>query len=147
MKLSILVFGLFFWNQKLFSQFDSPHRIDVAYCDETPAIYPGGKKSMTKLFSDNLKYPESLDKKGIGGKVIVLYEVDTFGNTRNAKIVQSVCKELDDEAVRLIYLLKKWKPATLHGKKIKYYNRQPFTFLPDTQHKRSRKVKNTSTRS
>ena len=77
-----------------------------------------------------MQYPKKADSQGLGGKVIVQYVIDTFGNTTDVKIFQGVRKDLNNEAIRITRLLKGWTPATLHNKKIISYKRQPFIFIP-----------------
>ena len=79
-----------------------------------------------------MKYPAQAEKQGIGGKVIIQYTVDTFGNTVNIKVYKGVCDDLNQEAIRLTSLLKNWIPATQNGKKINSVDRlQPFFFIAD----------------
>ena len=88
---------------------------------------------MRKLFTQNMRYPKTAEKQGIGGKIIVQYAVDTFGNTIDVKIIKGVRDDLDKEAIRLIKLLKDWIPATLNGHKTTHYLMQPFTFRTGNQ--------------
>ena len=94
-------------------------------CIEFPPKYPGGHAAMERFFVANLRYPDG--EEGINGKIIIQFAVDTFGNVINIKISKGICHELDQEAIRLIRLLKGWTPATLNGRKIVYYLTQPFT--------------------
>ena len=115
------------------AQSDSTETTEIFFtsCLETQPIYPGGKEAMFKLFNDSMNYPQGAVKQGIGGTVIVQYIVDTFGNTIDIQVSQSICDELDKEAMRLASLLKGWVPATHNFRKIKSFRRQPFTFVID----------------
>lgn len=133
MKQAILTFGLIILGQLSFSQLDSSKQKEPGifyYCNEIPAKYPGGHGAMVKLFAHSMKYPVKAGREGTGGKVVVAYKVDTFGITTGITIFKGVREDLDQEAIRLIRLLKRWTPATLNGKKINYYNNQPFIFIP-----------------
>ncbi len=115
------------------AQSDSTETSELFFtsCFETEPIYPGGKEAMFKLFNDSMNYPEGAVKQGIAGTVIVQYIVDTFGYTIDIQVCQSICDELDKEAMRLTSLLKGWVPATHNSGKIKSFRRQPFTFVID----------------
>lgn len=65
---------------------------------------------------------------GVGGKVMVKFTVDEQGNAKDVAVVNGVCTELDQEALRLIKLMKPWKPATRNGKNTLYRHIQSFTF-------------------
>jgi len=120
-------------GQLCFSQSDSLNKREVDFisgCLEIPPQYPGGQKAIFKLFSDSMNYPLQSKKRKIGGTVIIQYTVDTLGNTIDVKVYKGICDDLNREAIRLISLLKHWKPATQNGKKINSVDRlQPFTFI------------------
>ena len=115
------------------AQSDSSENNEIFFtsCLETQPMYPGGREAMVKLFNDSMNYPETALKEGIGGTVIVQYVVDTFGNTLDIQVYQSICDELDQEAIRLTSLLKGWTPATHNLQKTRSFHRQPFTFVID----------------
>jgi TonB family protein len=99
------------------------------YCEEIPPLYPGGKNAISKLFEDSVKLPKNSDC--ITGKVIVQFVVDKSGKVCDIRIAQSLRADLDKEAIRLIGLLKKWKPGLHNNIKIKSFQRQPITFIID----------------
>lgn len=78
-----------------------------------------------------MNYPEQAEKQEIGGKVIIQYIIDTFGNTTDIKVYEGVCNDLNQEAMRLTYLLRGWTPAAQNGKRINSVNKQPFIFVID----------------
>ncbi len=129
MRKTIGTLGLAFLTQITFSQSDSlqlfEDSIFIPGCMEVPPKYPGGHAAMQRFFVANIRYPEGAE--AISGTIIVQYAIDTFGNVVNIKISKGICYELDEEAIRLIRLLKGWTPATLNGRKIVYYFTQPFT--------------------
>ncbi len=135
MKIYFLSIAFILGGQLCFSQFDSLKQSEVVFtsgCLEIPPKYPGGRDAIIKLFTDSMKYPAQAEKQGIGGKVIIQYTVDTFGNTVNIKVYKGVCDDLNQEAIRLTSLLKNWIPATQNGKKINSVDRlQPFFFIAD----------------
>jgi TonB family protein len=140
MKKIVLTASLAFSGFVSFTQPASAEKSDSIiffYCDEILAEYPGGQTAIIKLFTDSMRYPIKAERQGIGGKVIVQYMVDTFGNTTGIKILQGVRNDLNNEAIRLIKLLRGWTPASLHNKKFNAYWRQPFIFIPA---KRKRKL-------
>lgn len=66
----------------------------------------GGKKTFAAFLAENLVYPEEALKNGIEGNVFVEYEVDDNGIVFQAKVVKGLGYGLDEEALRLIKLLR-----------------------------------------
>lgn len=87
-------------------------------CIEIPPHYPGGHKAIQKLFSENIKFPKSLLRQKIPATIKVSFQVDTFGNTTHIQIIKHFNQDLDNEVIRLVLLLKGWRPATSNGKKL-----------------------------
>ena len=51
--------------------------------------------------------------------MVVGHDVDESGNFVDAKITESVCKEIDDEVLRVLNSSPKWTPATTKGKNVR----------------------------
>jgi TonB family protein len=69
-------------------------------------IYPGGKKELREFISQNLKYPELAIKNKIEGDVVVDYQVDGLGDILDARVKRGIGFDCDEEAIRLVKLLK-----------------------------------------
>jgi len=85
--------------------------------------FPGGILSLQKFIANAIKYPVIAQENGIQGKVFVSFVIDEFGNVTRTNIVRSVDASLDNEALRVIRSLPKWKPGMQGGKalKVRYY--------------------------
>lgn len=66
----------------------------------------GGKKTFVDFLSQNLVYPEEALENQVEGNVLVEYEVDDNGFVTKAKIVKGLGYGLDEEALRLIMMLR-----------------------------------------
>ena len=73
--------------------------------------YPGGMTELLKYMKENLQYPEEAIEKGIEGRVICQFTVKTDGSIDNIVVLKSIHKSLDEEAIRLIKNMPKWKPG------------------------------------
>ena len=82
----------------------------------------------TKILSDNLIYPNEARARGVSGKVVVNFVVDELGNIMQTKIIHHVGGGCDEEALRVIKLMPKWKPGMMHGKPVKVSFNQVITF-------------------
>lgn len=95
--------------------------------EEMP-MYPGGDGELLKFIADNTKYPEDLKAKNIGGRVIIRFSVHTDGTVRNVSVLRGVDPVLDAEAVRVVNLLKGFKPGMQGGKPVPVWYMVPITF-------------------
>lgn len=87
-----------------------------------------GFPKLYNFLNQNLKYPESNLKDKIEGVEIISFVIDENGNMSNPKVVQSLGKSFDEEGMRLINAMPKWKAATLNGRPVPSRLSVPFTF-------------------
>jgi TonB family protein len=90
--------------------------------------YMGGISALKNYLIANIRYPAKARKKNIQGKVVVKFVIDEDGNVVNSQIIKSVDKTLDEEALRVIKSMSKWKPGMLNGKPVKVYYTLPVSF-------------------
>ena len=96
--------------------------------------FPGGQLALMEWIKQNKVYPQEAIDKGIEGRVIVKFTVEEDGTVTNGKIVRGVDPLLDKEALRLVSIMPKWKPARLDDKDIRTFYTLPITFkLPKSQ--------------
>lgn len=93
--------------------------------------FPGGVEALYKVIANNLEYPPEAQKNNIGGRVVVQFVIDTLGQPTKIVVLEGVSPDIDQEAMRLIGLLKDWKPGMYHGKKVRVQYWLPLTFYPD----------------
>ena len=79
---------------------------------EQMPVFPGGDLALMNFIQKTTKYPPIAKENDITGKVYVTYVVNKKGKVTNVKVVRSVDKYLDAEAVRVVKLL----PYTTAGK-------------------------------
>ena len=128
------IFGLFlvllvclpsFAQQKPVEKVDS----DGVYLmpDQLPE-FPGGIQAMMKFLSTNIKYPVEAQKKGISGRVIVQFVIMEDGTLDQAKVIRGVDPLLDEEALRVVKSMPKWKPGMDRGEAVKVRFTAPIMF-------------------
>lgn len=95
--------------------------------------FPGGDVALMKFIKDNMIYPYEALKNRIEGKVIIQFVVTKTGKVGKIKVVRSVNKELDQEAVRLIKMLPDFSPGRNNvGEPVNVWYILPVIFkLPD----------------
>ncbi|MBO5706021.1 MAG: energy transducer TonB [Bacteroidaceae bacterium] len=78
---------------------------------EENASFPGGDAACMKWLRDNIKYPSICQEQGVQGRVIVSFVVNRDGSIVDVKVVRSPDEHLSAEAVRVVKMMPKWKPA------------------------------------
>ena len=90
--------------------------------------FPGGVQELLKYLKDNIKYPQNAQDAKKEGRVIAQFVVTTDGSVADVKIVRGVYPSLDEEAIRVIKSMPKWKPGTQDGKPINVRYTLPVMF-------------------
>ena len=90
--------------------------------------FPGGEQAMMKFVSENVQYPEKAKEKEISGRVLVGFIVEKDGSVNEVKIVRGIGGGCDEEAVRVVKAMPKWKPGKEKGKPVRVSYMMPFTF-------------------
>lgn len=68
--------------------------------------FPGGPKELTKFIYANLRYPPAALEAKIEGVVWIDYDIDYKGNVVETRVLQSVGYGCDEEAARVVRMLK-----------------------------------------
>ena len=101
--------------------------------EEMP-MYPGGESELLKFIAENTQYPEAAKAEKIQGKVIVRFIVNTDGDTEGISVIKGVHPLLDAEAIRVVGMLKGFKPGMQGGKAVPVWYMVPINFgLPITK--------------
>ncbi|QGW26905.1 M56 family metallopeptidase [Phnomibacter ginsenosidimutans] len=95
---------------------------------ETPPAFPGNYDGWRRYLERNLQYPNEAQEKGIQGKVVVQFVVDTEGNLSDIYAMNDPGGGLAQEAVRIIKSGPKWVPALQNGQKVIARTSQTITF-------------------
>jgi TonB family protein len=90
--------------------------LQMGYDRAVPIV---GMDSLSNYLNKNLQYPETVDKSnGIEGSVKVIFSITKEGEPSDIEIQNSLGKAFDEECVRLISNMPKWKPAIRNGKAV-----------------------------
>jgi len=95
--------------------------------EEMPA-FPGGEKALLEYVAKNIKYPQIARETGIQGRVFVGFVVEPDGSVSNVKILRGIGGGCDEEAMRVIKSLPKWKPGKQRGKAVRVSYQIPVVF-------------------
>ncbi len=87
--------------------------------------FPGGEAALVKYLESHINYPPEPAK---NGHVIVQFVVKKDGSIGEVKVVRSLDKDLDKEAIRVIKSLPNFTPGRQDGKAVSVWYTLPVTF-------------------
>lgn len=90
---------------------------DPSVLDEAPE-FPGGMEALYKYISENIQYPEQAKEANIEGRVVMQFTVTEDGNIVNVEVARGIGGGCDEEALRVVKAMPKWKPAIKDGKPV-----------------------------
>ena len=101
---------------------------DVFLSVEENPEFPGGPAKLLEYIQKNLEYPKSARKNDIQGRVFVEFVIEEDGSVSNVRVLRGIGYGCDEEAVRLVYSLPKFKPGKQRGKPIRVAYTLPIVF-------------------
>ena len=97
------------------SNYDDDDDMIMGMIVEQKPVFPGGQKALMEFLKSNLVYPKAARDSSIQGRVIVKFTVEKDGSITDVEVVRGVHPALDEEAVRVVSMMPKWKPGTQMG--------------------------------
>lgn len=95
-----------------------PDEFDELYNRNGPACFPGGKRMMRQYFRQNVVYPKAISEQNIKGKVKLLIYIFDNGYISVVHVLQSPDVRLNEEAIRLVKSVTRWKAEIRNDKPI-----------------------------
>ncbi len=95
---------------------------------ESNAEYPGGKEAWAAFLNRHLSTPAELEA-GQKRVVMVKFAVGSDGSITQFQIIQSGGEAFDNEVIRVLKKMPKWKPAIQNGRNVSVMFTQPVTFM------------------
>ena len=106
----------------------TPDKNGVYQIVEEMPQYPGGENALMDYVSKNVVYPKEAQEKGISGRVFVSFIVEKDGSVSNVDVKRGIGGGCDDEAVRVIKAMPKWKPGKMKGEPVRVSYMMPIVF-------------------
>lgn len=100
------------------------------YVEQSPQ-YAGGNEAMAAFLRKNLKYPRPASQAGVQGKVFVQFTVGSDGKIENATALKGIGFGCDEEAVRVVKMMKDWMPGKQAGVPVRVRFTLPIAFQLD----------------
>lgn len=90
--------------------------------------FPGGMQAFYNFVGKKMKYPSQARRMGIEGRVYVEFIVDKDGSVTNVRSVKGIGAGCDEEAVRVMKTVPKFKPGKQRGRPVKVKMVMPIYF-------------------
>ena len=96
-----------------------------------PEVRPqfvGGDKAFSEYLSKSIRYPKEALQRRVSGRVFVNFVLNAQGKVQDARVVRGPGSGLNDEALRLVWLMPDWEPARVNGQPVRVACTVPISF-------------------
>ena len=88
-----------------------------------------GDQALANYLANNTRYPADAREAGLQGKVYVSFIVNSSGRVEQVKLARSIHPSLDNEAIRVIESLPRFKPGRQMTKLVNVSYTVPINFV------------------
>jgi protein TonB len=88
----------------------------------------GGAEALHTYMAKNMHYPEQAMKQKVAGKVYVRFVLSAAGRITDASVVRGPGSGLNEEALRLVWLMPPWQPGWQRGQAVRVVCTMPIEF-------------------
>jgi len=119
---------------------ENPKSIDPSFVEEPKAIekpfawveqmpsFPDGEKAMYEYIYKHISYPLIARESNIAGKVVVQFVVSKEGDIQNVHVLNGIGGGCNEEAMRVIRGMPRWKPGKNNGEAVPVTYTLPIRF-------------------
>ena len=93
--------------------------INIFINTEVMPEFPGGEGKLLQFIAENIHLPKCVIAAQVKGRSIIEFVVEKDGTVSDFKVVRSLHKDCDEEAIRVLKTMPKWKPGTERGKPVR----------------------------
>ena len=90
--------------------------------------FTGGDKAFGAYLSKNIRYPQQALQRRVSGRVMVNFILSAQGRVQDAHVVSGPGSGLNEEALRLVWLMPVWEPARSNGQPVRVACTVPISF-------------------
>ena len=91
--------------------FLSPRHVYAATEVTRPAQFPGGDAALEQYFQKNRVTPTEVRQRDLQGRVTVRFVLKADGRVGASEVLNPLCANCDEEALRLVRSFPRWQPA------------------------------------
>ncbi|MCE7042260.1 energy transducer TonB [Dyadobacter sp. CY312] len=90
--------------------------------------FPGGTSEMYKYLGKNIKYPSAASRANVSGRVFMSFVVNVDGSIQDVQVLKGLGFGCDEEAIRVVKAMPKWKPGKQSGRAVRVKYNLPINF-------------------
>ncbi|MDO7885850.1 energy transducer TonB [Hymenobacter cheonanensis] len=90
--------------------------------------FAGGDAALAAYMAKNMRYPEAARLKKTTGKVYIRFVLSAAGRVTDASLVRGPGSGLNEEALRLVWLMPPWQPGYQRGQAVRVVCTMPIEF-------------------
>lgn len=90
--------------------------------------FAGGNEGLRTFLTKNLHYPSPAQRSNIQGRVYLTFTVEPDGSLSNINVIRGIGFGCDEEAIRVMKLMPKWKPGKQSGRAVRVKFTMPIVF-------------------
>ncbi len=95
---------------------------------ENQPEFPGGMQALGNYLAENIRYPTAAQKANAEGRVFVSFIVTKTGEITDVNLLKGIGFGADEEAIRVVQNMPRWKPATQSGHVVNVKYNLPINF-------------------
>ncbi|GAT64243.1 energy transducer TonB [Paludibacter jiangxiensis] len=104
---------------------NDPYSDVYTVCEEMPQFRDG---DVSEYLKQHIRYPAAAVEQGIQGRVIVQFIVNRFGKVIDPQVVRGVDPSLNEEALRVVRNMPRWKPGRQRNQAVNVKYTLPIPF-------------------
>ena len=90
--------------------------------------FQGGDEELMKFLKNNISYPQMAKEAGTQGTVHLTFVVEKDGSITDVKLLKGIGDGCEQEAMRVVKMMPKWKPGINHGNPVRVQCNLPIKF-------------------
>lgn len=91
--------------------------------------FPGGYPALNRYLHEQIKYPNTAMELNIQGTVYVSFVVEPDGSVSNIALLRGIGAGCDEEAMRVVSAMPRWKPGKQRNKAVRVRFNLPVRFV------------------
>lgn len=108
--------------------FTAPTPPDPEIPFESVEQMPEFNGNISEYLGRNIQYPQMAKETQTAGRVVIRFVVNEDGSVSGAKVLKGIGSGCEEEALRVINSMPKWKPGKNNGKAVKVFFTLPVKF-------------------
>jgi protein TonB len=106
----------------------APKEEQVFTVVEQQPEFNGGMAALGQYLGKNLRYPAAAQRANVSGRVFVSFVVNTDGSIQDVSVLKGLGFGTDEEAIRVIKAMPKWRPGKQSGRPVRVKYNLPINF-------------------